>query len=82
MANTSEPHVHIHLQRQDPRGRPVNFSEGLPLFFRDHDGRPMPRGGIAWVEGKLRPTGDVVRHAGATAPTAERADQLRPVAPR
>src|SRR5690606_8611537 len=44
--NTSEPHVHIHAQRQDPEGRPINFSEGLPLLFRDHDGKPMPSGGI------------------------------------
>ena len=38
--NTSEPHIHIHHQRQDPRNRPINFSEGLPLYFRDHDGPP------------------------------------------
>ncbi|MFN7919484.1 MAG: M23 family metallopeptidase [Bryobacteraceae bacterium] len=45
--NTSEPHVHIHHQRQDPKDRGLNLSEGLPLFFRDHDGPPMPEGGDA-----------------------------------
>jgi hypothetical protein len=69
--NTSEPHVHLHLQRQNPRDRPVNFSEGLPLFFRDHDGAAMPRGGIALVDQEPRATGDVVRHrALATASAA------------
>lgn len=65
--NTSEPHVHVHAQRQDPRGRPINFSEGLPLFFRDHDGAPMPSGGVDVVNGRAVPSGDVVRHVGARA---------------
>lgn len=60
--NTSEPHVHIHAQRQDPQGRPINFSEGLPLFFRDHDGAAMPLGG---VDRTGHPTGAVVRHVGS-----------------
>jgi Peptidase family M23 len=62
--NTSEPHVHIHVQRQDPRGRPVNFSEGLPLFFRDHDGAPMPLGGVDVVGERAVARGVVVRHVG------------------
>ncbi|MCB9676234.1 MAG: M23 family metallopeptidase [Alphaproteobacteria bacterium] len=63
--NTSEPHVHIHHQRQDPHDLGL-LGEGLPLFFRDHDGPPMPKGGIA-VEGEsFRFTGDVVRHMGHT----------------
>lgn len=62
--HTSEPHVHLHAQRQDPRGRPVNYAEGLPVFFRDHDGAPMPEGGIAIVKGRATATGAVVRHAG------------------
>lgn len=61
--NTSEPHIHIHHQRQDPKGRPVNFSEGLPLYFRDHDGAPMPEGGVSERDGKPVLTGAVVRHA-------------------
>lgn len=62
--NTSEPHVHIHAQRQDPLGRPLNFSEGLPLFFHHHDGAAMPTGGVAIVDGKRSATGAVVRHVG------------------
>ena len=62
--NTSEPHIHIHHQRQDPTVFPVNFAEGLPLYFRDHDGPPMPVGGIK-VEGEtITATGDVVQHVG------------------
>ncbi len=43
--SSSEPHIHIHYQRQDPRTAAGNFAEGLPLYFRDHDGVPMPEGG-------------------------------------
>lgn len=60
--NTSEPHIHIHHQRQDPKGRPINFSEGLPLFFRDHEGDPMPEGGVEERDGKYVMTGAIVRH--------------------
>jgi hypothetical protein len=63
--NTSEPHIHIHHQRQDPVEFPVNFAEGLPLFFRGHDGPPMPEGGIAIEGGRVTPLGAVVRHLGA-----------------
>ncbi len=59
--HSSEPHVHIHAQRQDPKGRPVGFAEGLPLFFRDHDGAPMPLGGERTI----------VRHIARRAPSAE-----------
>lgn len=60
--NTSEPHIHIHHQRQDPAQFPVGFAEGLPLYFRDHDGPPMPEGGIKEENGKLVATGAVVQH--------------------
>lgn len=60
--NTSEPHVHIHHQRQDPKTRPVNFAEGLPLFFRDHEGAAMPRGGMKMVGDTTMLTGDLVEH--------------------
>ena len=70
--NTSEPHVHIHAQRQDPRGRPVNFSEGLPLFFRDHDGAPMPLGGADVVEDGPVAAGAIVRHLGGARAAAAR----------
>lgn len=62
--NTSEPHIHIHHQRQDPTVYPLNFAEGLPLYFRDHDGEPMPVGGVL-IEGEtVTATGDIVQHIG------------------
>lgn len=57
--NTSEPHVHIHHQRQDPARFRVGLAEGLPLYFRDHDGPAMPEGGF---DALGRPKGPVVRH--------------------
>lgn len=41
--STSEPHLHIQHQRQDPTKiiYPI-FAEGLPLFFKDIDGNSMP----------------------------------------
>lgn len=60
--NTSEPHIHIHHQRQDPVVYPINFAEGLPLYFRDHDGPPMPEGGFEMVDGAPVVTGATVQH--------------------
>lgn len=60
--NTSEPHIHIHHQLQDPADFPVNFANGLPLYFRDHDGPPMPEGGISVENGEIVATGVVVQH--------------------
>lgn len=62
--NTTEPHIHIHYQRQNPADFPINFAEGLPLFFRDHDGDPMPLGGLREEDGRIIATGDIVRHIG------------------
>ena len=62
--NTSEPHIHIHHQRQDPIVYPGDLAEGLPLYFRDHDGAPMPIGGIQIENDKLIATGDTVQHIG------------------
>ena len=62
--NTSEPHIHIHHQRQDPKDRPLNFAEGLPLYFRDHDGPAMPRGGLEMRDEEIVLTGDTVQHVG------------------
>lgn len=62
--NTSEPHIHIHHQRQDPNVFPLNFAEGLPLFFRDHDGPPMPTGGFEMDGETVVLTGDLVQHTG------------------
>ena len=62
--NTSEPHIHIHHQRQDPTIYPLNFAEGLPLYFRDHDGPPMPEGGVQNKNGNLVAIGATVQHVG------------------
>lgn len=62
--NTSEPHIHIHHQRQDPTVFPLNFAEGLPLYFRDHDGPPMPVGGIKQEGETITALGDEVQHVG------------------
>lgn len=44
--STSEPHLHIHHQRQDPTKviYPI-LAEGLPLFFEDISGESMPQKG-------------------------------------
>ncbi|MCE1253979.1 MAG: M23 family metallopeptidase [Anaerolineae bacterium] len=60
--NTSEPHVHIHLQREDPtlnlsRG---GISEGLPLYFRGPQGAFMPSGGFENVKGVMQARGDFI----------------------
>ena len=68
--NTSEPHIHIHHQRQDPKDRPLNFSEGLPLYFRDHDGEAMPKGGFEIRDGETVLTGAIVRHVRAEPPAS------------
>ncbi len=41
--STSEPHLHIQHQRQDPTKTvlPI-FAEGLPLYFKDTDAKSMP----------------------------------------
>lgn len=62
--NTSEPHIHIHHQRQDPNLFPLNFAEGLPLYFRDHDGPAMPSGGFEMDGETVIMTGDLVQHIG------------------
>jgi hypothetical protein len=62
--NTSEPHIHIHHQRQNPSEYPINFAEGLPLYFRDHNGVPMPVGGFAVINGTPVAIGDLVTHQG------------------
>lgn len=59
--NTSDPHIHIHHQRPGVFGD-GEFAEGLPLYFRDHGGRPMPVGGWEEVDGEIVWSGDVVQH--------------------
>ncbi|MFB9329975.1 M23 family metallopeptidase [Paenibacillus aurantiacus] len=55
---SSEPHLHLHHQRQDPSKTSMYLSEGLPLYFRDVDGPRMPKGGIATKDGKEVLAGD------------------------
>ena len=63
--NTSEPHIHVHHQRQEPDFGEGILVEGLPLYFRDHDGAPMPEGGFREEGGRAVPKGALVRHVGA-----------------
>ncbi len=63
--NSAEPHIHIHHQRQElDIDSPVWFAEGLPLYFRDHDGPPIPEGGVRVENGKKIATGVTVQHIG------------------
>ena len=59
--NTSEPHVHIHHQREAPGEVPEGFAEGLPLYFESPDGPIMPEGGF---DEDGTPTGAVISHKG------------------
>ncbi|MGE6257011.1 peptidoglycan DD-metalloendopeptidase family protein [Heyndrickxia sporothermodurans] len=43
--STSEPHLHIHHQRQNPATTSMYLSEGLPLYFHNINGSSMPIGG-------------------------------------
>ncbi|MCA9566592.1 MAG: M23 family metallopeptidase [Myxococcales bacterium] len=61
--NTSEPHVHVHHQRQDPAVVGL-VAEGLPLWFRDLEGRNgpvMPTGGLEVDGERVRFVGERVR---------------------
>ncbi|WP_433773328.1 peptidoglycan DD-metalloendopeptidase family protein [Bacillus wiedmannii] len=43
--SSSEPHLHIHHQRQEPSKVSMFFTEGLPLYFRTEEGAMMPERG-------------------------------------
>lgn len=58
--NTSEPHLHIHHQRQDPAVTPMNLAEGLPLDFIGPNGPWMPEGGIQMRDGQPLGVGVVI----------------------
>lgn len=60
--NTSEPHIHIHHQRQPPDFTDDFLAEGLPLYFRNHDGEAMPEGGLEIINGRVVLKGAIVRH--------------------
>jgi hypothetical protein len=59
---STEPHIHLNHQLNDPRVYPGMFAVGLPLFFRDHYGPPMPEGGIRFDGERPVAVGHVVRH--------------------
>ncbi len=67
--NTSEPHLHIHLQDD------LDFGEGLPLYFYGYTsdgkyiGRGMPRGGIEVIGDDIRLAGETVEHVPQAAET-------------
>ena len=73
--NTSEPHIHIHHQRQDPKVQVLQLAEGLPLDLRDHGGPAMPGGGIDERDGKLILSS--VREANRQGEVAERPENKR-----
>lgn len=51
--STSEPHLHIHHQRQDPTKTIYpTVAEGLPLYFKDINGKRMPEKGSIIVPNK------------------------------
>lgn len=58
--STSEPHLHIHHQRQDPTKTSMFLAEGLPLYFRDINGNPMPTGGMKTVTSGKVPSGEFI----------------------
>lgn len=43
--SSSEPHLHIHHQKQDPT-KHFLIAEGLPLYFKDINTKPMPEKGM------------------------------------
>jgi hypothetical protein len=59
--NTSEPHIHIHHQRQKPDEATLGFAEGLPLYFRDIEGPSMPEGGFRVENNRAIPLGPVLK---------------------
>lgn len=60
--NTSEPHLHIHLQ-DSPQ---PHLGEGIPLYFHNYraDGQLIPRGIPTGGVSKAGFTGQIVEHAG------------------
>lgn len=58
--SSSEPHIHIHHQRQDPAQTNPFLAEGLPLYFHAIDGPAMPTGGIGMENNREVPIGQIV----------------------
>ncbi|OWR32112.1 peptidase M24 [Saccharibacillus sp. O23] len=56
--SSSEPHLHLHHQRQNPAETNLFLSEGLPLYFKSTSGAFMPSGGVEVQGGRDVPTGE------------------------
>ncbi|OWA36295.1 hypothetical protein B9G55_08985 [Saccharibacillus sp. O16] len=56
--SSSEPHLHLHHQRQNPAETNLFVSEGLPLYFKGLSGAFMPTGGVEVQGGRDVPTGE------------------------
>jgi len=65
--NSSAPHLHLdHRPTLPSPDRRLPFLVSLPLFFRDHDGEPMPEGGFRRdAEGRRNWTGATITHSAA-----------------
>lgn len=57
---SSEPHLHLHHQRQDPSKTSMFLAEGLPLYFKAIHGHSQPKGGVEIIDGRKVLTGDVL----------------------
>lgn len=58
--SSSEPHLHIHHQRQDPN-KQLLLAQGLPLYFRDTTGPALPKGGGDTRKNGIRvPNGETI----------------------
>jgi len=56
--SSSEPHLHLHHQRQNPAETNLFLSEGLPLYFTGLSGAFMPTGGVEVQGGRDVPVGE------------------------
>ena len=63
---TSEPHLHVYYQEQDPADHSVGYAIGRPLVFKEHGSSPMPKGGIEVVNGMERPKGEYIQSQSKT----------------
>ena len=60
--NTSEPHIHIHYAQTQQAKNGLYYTTGLPLYFRNHGGNPMPIGGFKRKGGMIIWLNEGVQH--------------------
>ena len=58
--SSSEPHLHIHHQKDSPHESSLFTARGLPLYFRQEGGPRMPEGGVVIENGEEIPCGEVL----------------------